>query len=65
MTPKEKAEELIGKAKIMFMSKAKKLNLGSVSKPVCPTCGSKGYKTTLTDNSYACKKCLTWWVNGC
>ena len=44
------------------MSKAKKLNLGSVSKPVCPTCGSKGYKTKLTENSYACKKCLDWWV---
>ena len=31
----------------MFMRKAKKLNLGSVSKPVCPTCGSKGYKTNI------------------
>ena len=47
------------------MKEENKLNLGSVRKPVCPNCGSKGYKTTLTDNSYACKKCLTWWVNGC
>jgi hypothetical protein len=47
------------------MSEEEIKSLGVVSKPVCPTCGSKGYKTTLTNNSYACKNCLTWWVNGC
>jgi acetyl-CoA carboxylase beta subunit len=30
---------------------------------VCPTCNAKGYRTTLTKNSYACKKCGTWWAN--
>ena len=29
---------------------------------VCPECGAKGYRTSLTHNSYACKKCETWWV---
>jgi len=31
----------------------------------CPKCKSKGHKTTLTENSYACKKCETWWANVC
>jgi|TARA_B110000259_G_scaffold175199_1_gene210202 tRNA(Ile2) C34 agmatinyltransferase TiaS len=43
----------------------KQLNIGVVSNSVCPKCGTKGYKTTLTENSYACKKCETWWANGC
>jgi len=30
---------------------------------VCPNCNAKGYRTTLNENSYACKKCGTWWVN--
>jgi hypothetical protein len=34
-----------------------------VSSSVCPTCNAKGYRTTLTNNSYACKKCGTWWAN--
>ena len=41
------------------------LNIGVVSNSVCPKCGTKGYKTTLTENYYACKKCETWWANGC
>ena len=45
--------------------KANKLNIGVVSNSVCPKCGTKGDKTTLTENSYACKKCETWWANGC
>ena len=36
-----------------------------VSNSVCPNCGAKGHRTTLTNNSYACKKCGTWWANGC
>lgn len=40
-------------------------DLSGVSNSVCPNCGKRGYKTDLTDNSYACKKCLTWWANGC
>ena len=43
----------------------KQLNIGVVSNSVCPKCGTKGDKTTLTENSYACKKCETWWANGC
>ena len=27
-----------------------------VSNSVCPNCGAKGHRTTLTNNSYACKK---------
>jgi len=46
-------------------SELKKLRLADVSNSVCPNCGKRGYKTDLTDNSYACKKCLTWWANGC
>lgn len=30
---------------------------------VCPNCNVKGYRTTLTNNSYACKKCGIWWTN--
>jgi acetyl-CoA carboxylase beta subunit len=41
------------------------LVLSNVSNSVCTNCGKRGYKTDLTDNSYACKKCLTWWANGC
>ena len=41
------------------------LVLSNVSNSVCPNCGKRGYKTDLIDNSYACKKCLTWWANGC
>ena len=30
----------------------------------CPNCYSENIgKTTLTNNSYACKKCKTWWVS--
>ena len=43
----------------------KNLTIPRVSNYVCPNCGKRGYKTDLTDNSYACKKCLTWWTNGC
>lgn len=31
-------------------------------KHICPSCGAKGYKTTLTNNSFACEKCFTWWA---
>jgi len=44
---------------------SKQLNIGVVSNSVCHKCKSKGHKTTLTENSYACKKCETWWSNGC
>jgi len=39
------------------------LNKHNVIGSVCPTCNAKGYRTTLTKNSYACKKCGTWWAN--
>jgi len=39
------------------------LRLSAVIGSVCPTCNAKGYRTTLTKNSYACKKCGTWWAN--
>ena len=39
-----------------------KFNLHIVINSFCPECGEKGYKTDLTDNSYACKKCLTYWA---
>ena len=48
-----------------LMDEIKALVLSNVSNSVCPNCGKRGYKTDLTDNSYACKKCLTWWANGC
>ena len=35
-----------------------------VEDSTCPICGSKKIgKTTLTENSYACKKCGAWWAN--
>lgn len=43
------------------------LNKHNVIGSVCPSCGRKGYKTTLfIGRSYACKnkKCGIWWVNG-
>ena len=43
----------------------KQLRIHDVSNSVCPNCGAKGHRTTLTNNSYACKKCGTWWANGC
>ena len=43
----------------------KQCDIHVVSNSVCPKCKSKGHKTTLTENSYACKKCETWWANGC
>jgi tRNA(Ile2) C34 agmatinyltransferase TiaS len=58
-----KKAELEAMLKDFAIQQVKKLIIPDVSKPVCPTCGSKGYKTSLTNNSYACKKCLTWWVN--
>jgi protein-arginine kinase activator protein McsA len=39
------------------------LRIHDVIGSVCPTCNAKGYRTTLTKNSYACKKCGTWWAN--
>jgi predicted Zn-ribbon and HTH transcriptional regulator len=44
---------------------SEQLNILRVSNSVCPNCGAKGHRTTLTNNSYACKKCKTWWANGC
>jgi len=39
------------------------LRLFNASGLLCPNCNAKGYRTTLTKNSYACKKCRTWWAN--
>lgn len=55
----------IEKAVSNAQMRAKNLHIHAVSNSVCPNCGAKGYKTTLTNNSYACKKCETWWANGC
>jgi transposase-like protein len=51
-----------------FWERRKEANKISSNVPVissvCPSCGSKNIgKTTLTDNSYACKKCKCWWAN--
>ncbi len=46
------------------IQKITKLRKPVVINSVCPNCGAKGHRTTLTNNSYACKKCKTWWVNG-
>ena len=39
------------------------LNKHNVIGSVCPNCNAKGYRTTVSSTSYACKKCLTWWAN--
>jgi len=47
-----------------YIEKVKQaLRIHDVIGSVCPTCNAKGYRTTLTKNSYACKKCGTWWAN--
>jgi len=34
-----------------------------VEKSLCPMCGSSDIgKTTLTNNSYACRSCHIWWA---
>lgn len=38
-------------------------NTKKPKKQKCPTCNAPGFKTDLTDNSYACKKCGTYWAN--
>lgn len=39
-----------------------RVELAKVDKnTICPGCGSIGYKTDVAKNSYACKKCLSWW----
>jgi transposase len=48
---------------IDYVTELEKLSQPLVSSSVCPTCNAKGYRTTLTNNSYACKKCGTWWAN--
>jgi len=51
--------------KIFSKKHDKQCAINVVSNSVCPNCGAKGHRTTLTNNSYACKKCKTWWANGC
>ena len=36
--------------------------LDDVINSFCPDCGERGYKTNLTQDSYACKNCLAQWA---
>jgi acetyl-CoA carboxylase beta subunit len=42
--------------------KSQQILMYDVAENICPNCRAKGHKTDLTDNSYACKKCGTWWT---
>ncbi len=38
------------------------VNRPSIIDSFCFVCNTKGYRTTVTKNSYACKKCGAWWA---
>lgn len=56
---------ILGVCLSVFKIKVKrKVSFRLVEDSTCPSCGSKkNGKTTLTENSYACKKCGAWWAN--